>query len=276
MGGLNLFNLDDFLTSQQCKWVLLANNSLRDNWRVNLFNLSYGNCLGTGGGLFDKALHPILHGIGVSFEKLRICHDSADENYLKATVLNNPMIFRGPGNKLRLDPDYLETANSPEITTRLAKLAVEECYGRNGFLTRQEFRISLGLDLSVTGYANLGRAVNHFINQLSVNQLNDGTSCHIADCFRLKKPGKKIRMALVKRRKKPFNLETLTTCQTFFRITELNYIGNDLFGQVVELWIRSGFTNRMKTFIFKFFNNWKWVCIRKPYIFSFFKLSISQ
>jgi hypothetical protein len=59
---------------------------------------------------------------------------------------------------------------------------------------------------------------------------------------------------MLKRRKKPFNLETQQTCKTFFKITGILYIGNDTFAKITAMWNISGFTNREKTFIFKFYN----------------------
>jgi hypothetical protein len=114
-GGLGCFKLDDFLGAQQCVWPLRAELSSIDNWRVNIRKLSHGNCLGLSWRNIDVNLHPILYGFGKSMEKLRTCHDSSNENYLHATVLYNPLIFRGPGNKLTLDPDYLEIDKNPDL-----------------------------------------------------------------------------------------------------------------------------------------------------------------
>jgi len=69
-GGLGLFKLDEFLTAQQCTWVLRADKSLRDNWRGDLYGLSMGNCLAFSHRNLDVRTNPILHGIGVSFEQL--------------------------------------------------------------------------------------------------------------------------------------------------------------------------------------------------------------
>jgi len=191
----------------------------------------------------------------VIFEKLRVCHDSTNENYLKATVLNHPMIFRGPGNKLTLDPTYLDIADDPDCVSKIAKITVEQCYGQNGFLSRQSFYFDLQINLSVLGYANLGRSLNHFINRLSINRLNDGTCISLSASYGIKKPGKKIRAGLVKRRQKPFNLESQTTCKTFFRLTGIDYVGNEIYAKIISLWTFSGFTNRFKMFVFKFYNN---------------------
>ncbi len=60
---------------------------------------------------------------------------------------------------------------------------------------------------------------------------------------------------MLKNEKKPFDLGEQQTCKTFFRITGIEYVGNDLFSKISSLWNQSGFTNRQKPFLFKFFNN---------------------
>jgi len=122
-------------------------------------------------------------------------------------------------------------------------------------ISRVKFRILHGIDLSIQGYANLGRAVNHFVDRISVNALNDGTSVPLFMSLQLKKPGTKIRSLMIKRRKKPFNLENTPTCKSFFNITEIPYPGNVNFAVNAGLWNNSGFTNRQKMFLFKFYNN---------------------
>jgi hypothetical protein len=193
-GGLGLFKLEEFLTAQQCTWVLRADKSLRDNWRGDLYGLSMGNCLAFSHRNIDVSSNPILHGIGVSFEKLRICHDSTNENFLKANTLFHPMVFRGPGDKNVLDPTYLECEDNLPLCKKVAAFLRE-------FV---ELRQNCGIDLSVTGYANLGKAVTHFVNRISINRLNDGSTVSLRETLNLKKPGPKIRSLMVKRRKKNF------------------------------------------------------------------------
>jgi hypothetical protein len=254
-GGLGCFKLDEFLFSQQCVWPLRAAISTRDNWRVNLKELSFGNCLSLSWRNIDQNRNPILFGFGKAMEKLRTCYDSLNENYLHATVLFNPLIFRGPGDKQVLTPEFLEAGGHRSLSRKLSFLTIDDCYGQNGFISRVEFRIVHGIDLSIQGYANLGRAVNHFVDRISVNALNDGTSVPLFMSLQLKKPGTKIRSLLVKRRKKPFNLENTPTCKTFFNITGIPYPGNQKFTANAGLWNSSGFTNRQKMFLFKFYNN---------------------
>jgi len=254
-GGLGLFKLEEFLASQQCTWVIKADRSRRDNWRCDMYRSTFENCFSLSPRSVDPNLHPILHGLGLSFERIRVCHDSTNENYLHATVLQNPLIFCGPRDKRTLNPELLECEDDFVLCRKLANLTIDNCYGQNGLLTRVEFRLFFDINLTLSAYATLGRAVNHFVNRLSVNNLNDGTSVSIREELNIKKPGPKIRKLLAKRRRKPFDLGKQTTCTTFFRITGIAYIGNEDFSKIVSVWAWPGFTNRQKTFLFKFFSN---------------------
>jgi hypothetical protein len=96
----------------------------------------------------------------------------------------------------------LEAESDFSLCKKLSVLTVDECYGQYGFLTRAEFRIQLRIDLTLTGYANLGRAVNHFVNRLTVNRLNDGSATTLFSNIQFKKPGEKLRNMLVKKKEK--------------------------------------------------------------------------
>jgi hypothetical protein len=57
--------------------------------------------------------------------------------------------------------------------------------------------LTMGGDLSLTGYANLGKSLNHFVNRLSINRLNDGTTVGLREDLSIKNPGKKIRKKML-------------------------------------------------------------------------------
>jgi hypothetical protein len=59
----------------------------------------------------DPNKNPILFGFGTSFERLRVCQDSQNENFLKAAFFNHPMFYREAGNKITLDPEFLSVKN---------------------------------------------------------------------------------------------------------------------------------------------------------------------
>ncbi len=144
----------------------------------------------------DQNLHPIIYGLELSFERIRVCHDSTNENYLHTTVMQNPLIFCGPRDKRTLNPVLLECEDDLSLCRTLSNLTIDNCYGQNGLLTRVELRLLFDIDLTVSAYATLGRAVNHYVNRLSVNNINDGTSVSIREELNIKKPGPKIRKLL--------------------------------------------------------------------------------
>jgi hypothetical protein len=74
-GGLGLFNVEEFLMSQQCCWIFRTVKSCRDNWRNDVYDLSYGNPLSFSPKIVDENRHPILFHIACSFERLRIKFD---------------------------------------------------------------------------------------------------------------------------------------------------------------------------------------------------------
>jgi hypothetical protein len=254
-GGLGLFKLDEFLSAQQSTWVIRAHKSARDNWRVNLSALSYGYCLCASTASIKKNTNPILYGLATSYGKLRRAFDTLNENYLNATLFNNPIIFRGRGDHLMLDPQYLAISDNFLLTKKLARLTVEECHGEHGFLSHNDLQLFLGLEVPVFTYDKIRTAVMHFISRIRPNENNDGSAANLFYELRIKKPGKKIRTIMLKKRKGRKTLENLTQSQTFFRLIDLEYCGSALFSKNISLWSCSGYTNRHKLFFFKFYNN---------------------
>jgi hypothetical protein len=152
MGGLGLFDVEKFLVSQQAGWVFKALKSSRDNWRYKLRALCNGNVLCTGPGIIKETANPILYGISCSFQKVRLSHDSLNSNFVNAFILNNPIFFRGPGNKQPLTLSFLEL---PKIgTSPMANLRARDFFNVNGVKTRQELVFDCGVDLSLTGTPN--------------------------------------------------------------------------------------------------------------------------
>jgi hypothetical protein len=86
----------------------------------------------------------------------------------------------------------LECADNRILCKKIANLKVEDCFGLNGLSTRVELRHNCGIDLSVTGYANLGRVLNHFVNRLKANRPSDGSSVSLPENFNIKKLSPKI------------------------------------------------------------------------------------
>ncbi len=90
-----------------------------------------------------------------------------------------------------MNPVILECEDDLILCRKLANLTIDNCFGHNGLITRVELRMLFNIDISVSAYATLGRAVNHFVNRLTVNNLNDRSSVSIREELGIKKPGPK-------------------------------------------------------------------------------------
>jgi hypothetical protein len=254
LGGLGLFDVEKFLISQQASWVFKAHKSSRDNWRYKLRSLCNGNVLCAGPGLIKESANPILHGISSSFQKVRLSHDSLNSNFTEALVLNNPIFFRGPGDKLPLTLTYLGLPENGESV--MSSLSARSFFNVNGIKTRMELAFDYNLQIGIEGYVNLVNCLNHYVRRLKPNERNNGSRTSLSDEFCcLKKPGKKIRASLVKKRRKKFELRTQGTTVTFLQITGTEFPGEKQYGNIVSLWNSQGLPNRIRVFLFKFFNN---------------------
>jgi hypothetical protein len=199
MGGLGLFCIEKFLISHQAKWVFKANNSSRDNWRYMLRCLCNGNVLSVCPDLIKKEANPVLYGLSRSYSQFRTALDSSNSNFLNAFIIGNPMFFRGPGDKSTLNLSYLMLPEAGDCI--ITRLSAREFFNVNGIKTRLELLIDSGLDIPLEGYVRLARCLNHYANRLRPNTRNDGSAlCVKRDFLQLKNPGKKIRVALVKKK----------------------------------------------------------------------------
>jgi hypothetical protein len=72
---------------------------------------------------------------------------------------------------------------------KLACTRFEEFFNNEGIMTRVEMRVILGIDLSITGYADLCKSLNLYVNRIRVNQMNNGTSVSFQDAYGVKKAG---------------------------------------------------------------------------------------
>ncbi len=113
-----------------------------------------------------------------------------------------------------------------------------------------------GLELREVGYERLKKCLNHFVSRIKNTKKNDGSKKTLISTFgKIKKPGPKIRESLIKKRKKPFELLKQSQSVTFSRITLTDLPTSDVLSDVTSLWSKNGLNTRIKTFLFKFYNN---------------------
>jgi hypothetical protein len=241
--------------SQQCCWVFRAKNSCRDNWRNDIFELGYGNPLALSPKIVNCNRHPIIYSIACSFERLRIKFDKRNENYLTSTIFYNPMLFRETRDKRPLCPAYLDIVNNTALTYRFDNCQLQNFCGENGILTHAELNRA-GLYLSPLGYGRLANALNCFFDRLRPDRdddINEAAKTLFSEFCLIKKPGRKCRLLLASGRNDDISQQT--TCKTFFRLLNTEYIGNKAFSIAISWWNFNSLPYRVRMFAFKFFNN---------------------
>ncbi len=235
-------------------WIFKAHKSSRDNWRYKLRTLCNGNVLIASPEIIKKSANPILHGLSCSYARFRIGHDSLNNNFQTAFIMNNPIFFRGPRDKLTLTSTYLGLPETGDSI--INSLTAKDFFNVQGLKSRLELLIDFQLDISLEGYAALARCLNHYVNRLRPNARNNGSCTYVTmDYLPLKKPGKKIRASLVKKARKAFKLDEQQCCKTFLSVTSTFFPGEDIYSKRISFWNSSGILNRIRTFAFKFYNN---------------------
>jgi hypothetical protein len=253
-GGLGLFNLENFLMAQQAGWILKAKKSSRDNWRAKLRSLCYNNVLCAGPALISETANPILHNLATSYERIRIAHDSLHSNFTEACIVNNKLFFRGPGDKNVIDNYYLES-NENDFRI-LASLPAREFFNVNGIKTRLEINMDFRINLSIESYVKLANCINHFVRRMRPQARNNGSRISFADNFlSLKRPGKKLRESLTKKKKNELDASKIKAVVSFCSLVGLTPPAKEKVVLWLSLWNSGGLNNRVRTFMFKFYNN---------------------
>jgi hypothetical protein len=153
---------------------------------------------------------------------------------LTSSIFYNPTLFRETRDKRPLCPSYLGTGADIMLTYKLATCQLQDLCGEDGILPHQDL-IRKGINLSPLGYGRLSNALNCFFDRLRPNLADDDNAKTIQSAFGLiKKPGRKCRVFLSEGRNDDISKQT--TCKTFFRILNLEYIGNKIFSTAIAWW----------------------------------------
>jgi hypothetical protein len=152
---------------------------------------------------------------------------------------------------------FLSYLGLPENgTSPFTGLKAIDFFNVNGVKTKLELLIDFNLDLSLAGYADLVRCLNHYVRRLKPNERNNGSTTTLFESVGiLKKPGKKMRSLFLRKRRKAFELRTQGATETFLNVSGASFPGEKQYGTVISIWNGQGITNRVKVFLFKFFNN---------------------
>jgi hypothetical protein len=255
-GGLGLIDINSFLCSQQVLWIKRILHAGCDNWREDVYNLSFGNPLILHPKLIDKVTHPIIYNIAVSYVKFKQKFYAQNDNFKKSYLLCNPVIDWARGDKRPLDLNFFR--QNPTINPeRLAKTRFKDVYS-NGPMQLDVINANndLNLGLNLNTYLRLMGACTNFRNSLKANRVNDSTSIDLKDFFNsFKKGSKSVRRIFSN--VPDSDICNLKQVQSFLRITNitLNEINVSEIKIQFSLWANPAFKMDFREFVFKFYNN---------------------
>jgi hypothetical protein len=120
------------------------------------------------------------------------------------------------------------------LTYKLASCQLQELCGDDGILSHADLSRT-GIILSPLGYGRLSNTLNCFFDRLRPDRDDNDNSKTIYSAFGLlKKPGRKCRVFLSDGRNDDISKQT--TCKTFFRLLNLEYIANKEFSTAISWW----------------------------------------
>jgi hypothetical protein len=252
-GGIGLIKISSYLTGLQATWVKRAADSSRDNWRHDLRNVCAGNCYTANPAAVPEGRYPALMPLITSYSSFRNAFTGTGTNYKKALIFNNDLIRRSPTTTLLLDSNFF-SSNIPRLNlNEIANLKFSDFFNNNMFLSLDELVETTGINFSLITYMRLRESLMFYHRKFS-NRDNNTRSCDIQSFLRPKKgTARRIRNTVdAAVRKKP--LLQLTPVKTFFRLINVQ-VPIDGTSTLFGLWHCSFLDNKLRDFIFKFFNN---------------------
>ena len=249
-GGIGLFNLKIFLQSIQATWVKRAFSCCNDNWKFDLIHESEHSLEKVG--IINDNLGKTLHGIAKSFRTFAEFFAKVDSNYLHIPIQNNPQFGYGNRGNCEFEDNFFSFANDEnrtdsktwEMLTENRALkslpALKDILGVG--LTREKY------DLLKVGWT---RATKKY-------QVEGKKGTKLVDFMRWDKKGSKCFRTIFTRNSGTYDgktIKSLPQVKTFLRLTETENLEISRIKNMMGSWNYSFLPSKIRTFLFKFYNN---------------------
>jgi hypothetical protein len=186
--------------------------------------------------------------------KVKSIFENTGGNYKFANVFDNNLFSSEQAGCVMLK-DVRDCGGLDNIY-QLAQLKYEDFFEGNRFKRCVDIENSTGTTLGYNTYMTVRSALLLFKNRKARSRiLTDSDMSFSAFIGNSKKPVKRIKLLLNSVKKRACNLEQHQTVKSFFRITDMVYVGNDFYSKVISLWSTCSISCRLSSFIFKYFNN---------------------
>jgi exonuclease III len=255
-GGLGLIEVKSFIQAQQVLWIKRLMGQACDNWREDVYNLTFGNPLVLDPALVCASNHPIITMLAKSFVQFKSDYYKVNLNYKKSHLYLNPVISRGQNDTRGLDGAIF--VQIPEISMDIiVKIRWCDFYkdGPVALANLNENRI-FGVNLNLLTYMRLAEACR--FSSMKLNRHYEGkneTSLALSDFFKtFKKGSSSIRKILSKSISK-LTINKNPCVRTFLRLTTLTDTNETSLKLLMGIWGTGALPNPIREFSFKFCNN---------------------
>jgi hypothetical protein len=249
LGGIGMFDLDLFLTTQRFSWLVRALNFPIDNWRYDLWQKSANNDLSLLRPCdIDCKLNPILHGFAESLRE--IVSLTSGKNFKKSVIFDNNC-FKIPGSDENLTCVFFGRMFYEENKAALRRLTLEECMIDNRVKNINEF-LNMGLNFNPAQWFSFRNAIGLWIRKYGNSPINSQDGDFTVKNFMRKNPkgSKKIRKTIESLKKRDFPLLTQLSYTTYGRLIDCTIPDPEIVAKWIGLWSSHFMPNELKTFLY--------------------------
>jgi hypothetical protein len=255
-GGLGIFELKTFLLAQRCSWIKRAHDLPIDNWRFDLRRLSpTGQVHSIRLCDINKEANPILYNIVDAYTSFVGEFSKVNNNYMVASICDNPAFARGPIENRLLDANFFGRDIYYRNRTKLRSLTYSDCFNNGVFKQLNEFHqesIMINRNIWMRLRAALTYAKNKY-HEENPKVANPMTVESFLSSF--KKGSKKFRTILEQQSINNVEISSLNSVVSFSSITGTNIPSNEDLACILGSWNLSFMQNHLREFIYQCRNN---------------------
>jgi len=250
-GGLELMDLNEYLSSQVCSWVRRA-YSMDELWKKELLKFSTGSLFNLRAKNYDKGCHPILHHIALCFEKFIFKFTSVKENYKKIFIFDNPCITFDFNRPHFLQQGFFTGQEWDRYGSIIKNLTMDKLIlPDNTIATKENFQLTTGILISDLKFQKLRGLALASVRKFQKIRTEDKKHDTIQNfIMRIKSGSKRIRNIL----HGPSQIIVSNNIAKYAELTEtfIDSAGSSLLNSA---WCFTYLSNNFRTFIFKLHNN---------------------
>jgi hypothetical protein len=246
-GGLGFFNLQCFLDTQRCTWLLRAKRECIDNWRYDLLTAAPNNdILLLRKDDIEEASHPILYNFCYAFDDfyVRFCREC--ENYYHAQIYDNA-VFRDPDSGSTLNKNFFGINFYTTHKNKIRKLKFSDCFTILGFKTLAQFR-DMDLPFTMATWMRIRNALLHFRGGIREMPKKPTSILDFVNSW--KKGGKKLRTIVNRVLECDIKLSETRCFLTFSGLIDLAPDPDYDLSAWLSAWNITSLTNNLRVFIF--------------------------